>query len=119
MHANIFLAAFAAGVTVASTRPSLRDEFHRFGELITELLKLATLLVFGALISPRLVVELHASDFLFAALALLLARPAAMLIALWKSELDWRERLTAGWFGPTRQFPPLALRNDFFYGVNL
>ncbi len=36
-HANIYLAAFAAGVTVASTRPSLREEFHRFGELITEL----------------------------------------------------------------------------------
>ncbi len=99
-HANIFLAAFAAGVTVASSRPSLREEFHRFGELITELLKLATLLVFGALLSPRMAVELHAPDFLFAALALLLARPAAMLIALWKSDLDWRERFTAGWFGP-------------------
>ena len=37
-HANIYLAAFAAGVTIASTRPALREEFHRFGELITELL---------------------------------------------------------------------------------
>ncbi len=100
LHGNIYLAAFAAGVTVASTRPSLREEFHRFGELITELLKLATLLVFGALMSPALFAELHASDYLFAVLALLLARPAAMLLALWKSELDWRERLTAGWFGP-------------------
>ncbi|HEX3818015.1 MAG TPA: cation:proton antiporter [Chthoniobacterales bacterium] len=100
LHANIYLAAFAAGVTVASTRPELREEFHEFGELITELLKLATLLVFGALISPHLFVELHALDFLFAALALLLARPAAMFIALWRSELDWRERVTASWFGP-------------------
>lgn len=54
LHGNIYLAAFAAGVTVASTRPALRNEFHRFGELITELLKLATLLVFGALISPKI-----------------------------------------------------------------
>ncbi|MGH8162811.1 MAG: cation:proton antiporter [Rhodanobacteraceae bacterium] len=100
LHGNIYLAAFAAGVTVASTRPELRDEFHEFGELITELLKLATLLVFGALISPRLFVELHAADFLFAALALVLARPVAMLIALWRSELGWQERLTASWFGP-------------------
>ncbi len=99
-HANIYLAAFAAGVTIASTRPALREEFHRFGELITELLKLATLLVFGALMSPQLFGHLHAADYLFALLALLLARPAAMLIALWKSQLDWRERLTAGWFGP-------------------
>ena len=100
LHGNIYLAAFAAGVTIASTRPSLREEFHRFGELITELLKLATLLVFGALMSPVFFTELHPGDYLFAALALLLARPAAMMIALWKSELDWRERFTAGWFGP-------------------
>lgn len=100
LHGNIYLAAFAAGVTVASTRPALRDEFHQFGELITELLKLATLLVFGALISPQLLRDLHAPDFLFAVLALVLARPAAMLISLWRSELDWRERLTASWFGP-------------------
>lgn len=99
-HANIFLAAFSAGVTVASVRPALREEFHRFGELVTELLKLATLLVFGALISPQFFREMHAPDYLFAILALLLARPISMLIALWKSELDWRERLTAGWFGP-------------------
>lgn len=99
-HANIYLAAFAAGVTIASTRPALREEFHRFGELITELLKLGTLLVFGALMSPQLLGQLHPLDYLFALLALVLARPAAMLIALWRSELDWRERLTAGWFGP-------------------
>lgn len=100
LHGNIYLAAFAAGVTVASTRPALRDEFHQFGELITELLKLATLLVFGALISPEFFRDLHALDYLFAALALVLARPAAMLISLWRSELGWRERLTASWFGP-------------------
>ncbi len=99
-HGNIFLAAFAAGVTVASARPALRDEFHRFGELITELLKLGTLLLFGALMSPRLFLDLHAPDFLFALLALILARPAAMGVALWRSELDWRERMTAAWFGP-------------------
>ncbi len=99
-HANIFLAAFAAGVTVASARPGLREEFHQFGELITELLKLSTLLVFGALMSPRLLVELHAPDYLFALLALILARPIAMAIALWRSELDLRERATAAWFGP-------------------
>jgi NhaP-type Na+/H+ or K+/H+ antiporter len=100
LHGNIFLAAFAGGVTIASMRPELRDEFHRFGELVTELLKLATLLVFGALLSPHFFAELHALDFVFALLALILARPIAMAIALWRSELDTRERLTAAWFGP-------------------
>jgi NhaP-type Na+/H+ or K+/H+ antiporter len=99
-HGNIFLAAFSAGVTVASSQPSLRDEFRRFGELMTELLKLVTLLLFAALISPDFFTQLSALDYIFAALALIVARPVAMALALWRSELDWRERLTAGWFGP-------------------
>ena len=65
----------------------LRDEFHQFGDLITELLKLATLLVFGALISTQFFHSLKVLDFVFAALALILARPVAMLISLWRSEL--------------------------------
>ena len=38
--ANLFLAAFAAGITVATVGPEVRDSFRRFGELVTELLKL-------------------------------------------------------------------------------
>ncbi len=53
VHANSFLAAFAAGITVATIGPEVREAFHRFGELISELLKLAALLVFGALICDR------------------------------------------------------------------
>ena len=44
----MFLAAFAAGITVATVGPRARESFHRFGELVAELLKLAALLVFGA-----------------------------------------------------------------------
>ncbi|WP_255351528.1 cation:proton antiporter [Cryobacterium sp. MLB-32] len=47
-HANLFLGAFAAGITVASYSPRFRREFEQFGELVTELLKLAAILVFGA-----------------------------------------------------------------------
>jgi NhaP-type Na+/H+ or K+/H+ antiporter len=98
--ANLFLASFAAGVTLATVRSDLRDEFHRFGELITELLKLAALLVFGALISPAFLAEVHWSGYVAAFLILLAARPIAIEISLLGSNLDWRERLTAGWFGP-------------------
>ncbi|MEO8952568.1 MAG: cation:proton antiporter [Chthoniobacterales bacterium] len=55
--------------------------------------------MFGALISPRMLWNCT-HRILFVALALLLVRPAAMLISFWRSELDWRERLTASWFGP-------------------
>ena len=99
-HANEYLAAFAAGVTIASIRTDLRDEFHKFGELVAELLKLAALLVFGALISPRFLQEIHLSGYVFALLALFLVRPIALNVALLGSTLGWRERVTAAWFGP-------------------
>ncbi len=99
-HANLYLAAFAAGITIATVRPDLRKEFHQFGEIVAELLKLAALLVFGVLMSPRFFSEVPLSGYVFAVLALFAVRPIAIAIALIRSGLDWREQITAGWFGP-------------------
>src|SRR5918995_1022736 len=44
-HGNLFLAAFAAGITVATIGTQEKEAFHEFGELVAELLKLAALLV--------------------------------------------------------------------------
>jgi NhaP-type Na+/H+ or K+/H+ antiporter len=98
-HANIYLAAFSAGVTVASVRPELREEFRPFGSLVTELLKLGALLVFGVLMSTW-PFHLGWLDYLFVLLALVAARPLALLVALLWSPLTYHERITAGWFGP-------------------
>ena len=84
---------------MASVHPGMRDQFHRFGENVTELLKLAALLVFGALISPSFCSETRPASYLFAILMLIAVRPAALFLSLVGSRLDWRERLVAAWFG--------------------
>jgi NhaP-type Na+/H+ or K+/H+ antiporter len=99
-HANEFLAAFVGGVTIATIYPKVRDQFHDFGDRLTELLKLAALLVFGALMSPKFLSGIEWNGYLFAFLVLFLARPVALSIALFGSRLDWREWLIAVWFGP-------------------
>ena len=99
-HANELLAAFAAGITVATVGPEVREAFHRFGELVAELLKLAALLVFGSLISPQFLGEIPASGYLFALLVLVAVRPLALSLSLLRSPLGWRERAAAAWFGP-------------------
>jgi len=99
-HANEFLAAFAAGITVATIGPEVRKAFHQFGELVAELLKLAALLVFGALMSPQFLMEIPWTGYAFAVLALLAVRPIALGIALLGSRLGYREWATAAWFGP-------------------
>ncbi len=99
-HGNEFLAAFAAGITVASIAPEVREAFHHFGELVAELLKLAALLVFGALISPSFLAAIPWTGYVFAVLVLFAVRPVALGIALWGSGLGWREWVAAAWFGP-------------------
>lgn len=97
---NEYLAAFAAGVTIASTRPDLQREFEGFGRDLTALLKLGAVMVFGALISPRFLMRSSGGELLFLFLALVVARPVALWIAEAGTELDWKERFAAFWFGP-------------------
>jgi NhaP-type Na+/H+ or K+/H+ antiporter len=99
-HANLFLAAFAGGATLASLSTALRQAFHEFGETLSELLKLAALLVFGILMSPPFLAEVPLPGYVFALLVLFLARPLALAIARLGSRLDWREWVAAAWFGP-------------------
>jgi len=87
-HANLFLAAFSAGVTTVTVSPRFKEAFHEFGELLTELLKLAAILVFGALISPRKAGEISVGGYAFALLALVAARPVvALLLSFLRSSI--------------------------------
>lgn len=100
VHANLFLAAFFAGATVETVNPRFSDAFHHFGQLVSELLKLAAILVFAALMSPTFLREVSMSGYVFAGMALLLARPIGIGVALFGSRLAKREWAAAAWFGP-------------------
>jgi NhaP-type Na+/H+ or K+/H+ antiporter len=99
-HANLFLAAFSAGITIATVGPEVRDAFHQFGDLVAELLKLAALLLFGALISLSFFKEIGFPGYIFAVLVLIAVRPLALGIALVGANLTRREWVAAAWFGP-------------------
>jgi NhaP-type Na+/H+ or K+/H+ antiporter len=99
-HANLFLAAFAAGITIATFGPRQRAAFEHFGENVAELFKLAALLVFGALISPALLGEISWAGWVFAVLAIFVAGPVALWLSFLRSGLGLREQAAAMWFGP-------------------
>jgi NhaP-type Na+/H+ or K+/H+ antiporter len=100
VHANQYIAAFSAGITVATVHPPETREFHAFGENVAELLKLAALLVFGMLISREFLREIPLAGYVFAVLVLVVARPAALAVSLAGAPLPPREKLAAMWFGP-------------------
>lgn len=98
--ANLFLAACSAGITVATLAPEARDSFHGFGELVTELLKLAALLVFALVIAPSFFTLIGWRYIVFVFVAVFLVRLLVFQFALIPSDLTRREKLVAGWFGP-------------------
>ena len=100
-HANLFLAAFTAGVTVASMSQEFRHQFEQLGELVAEQLKLVAILVFAALLTPSfLFEETPLTGWVLAVLVLVVARPLALLIALTGARLNGREKVAVMWFGP-------------------
>jgi NhaP-type Na+/H+ or K+/H+ antiporter len=123
-QANLFLAAFTAGIAIASISPEVKEAFSRFGELVTELLKLSALLVFGALVSPQvLTTQIDWNGYLFAALAILLVRPVALAFAFVGTRIGWREWAAVAWFGPkgfaSMIFGLLILRTGVQQGPHL
>jgi len=99
-HANAFLAAFAAGITVASTSEEVRASFHRFGELVSELLKLAALMMFGVAVPLGIFTHTRVGGYVFAVLVLILVRPTSIALALLGTKIAAREWVAAAWFGP-------------------
>ncbi len=99
-HANPYLAAFSAGAVLASISPKAATAFGPLGESMAELSKFAALLVFGALLTPHLFGDLSVGGYVAVVLAIVLIRPASLLISLIGTSIDRRERLTAAWFGP-------------------
>ncbi|HEX5422599.1 MAG TPA: cation:proton antiporter [Candidatus Acidoferrales bacterium] len=98
--ANLFFAGFGAGISVATFGPSFSESFQEFGELVTELLKLAALLVFGVAIAPQFFKVLPLMEYGFILLAVFVVRIVAIWLAMIGSGLTRREMLLTGWFGP-------------------
>ena len=99
-HANPYLAAFSAGAVLAYLSPEAKVSFEPLGEALAELAKFAALLVFGALLTPRLFGDLSLGGYAAVVLAIFLIRPASLLLSLLGTRISRKEKLVAAWFGP-------------------
>ncbi len=97
---NGLIAAFVAGIVMGVVEHQIPDAFVEFAENVSAIFQVITFFVFGALIVAtgyhgdiwRLVV--------FILVALLIARPAAILLAFLNSRLPRPQKLFIAWFGP-------------------
>jgi sodium/hydrogen antiporter len=97
---NGLIAAFVAGIALAVMRHEIPEAFTEFNESVSAVFQIAVFLLFGALIVttgwddsiPRLA--------LFIALALLVARPLAVLVSFTGVPEPAANKLFIAWFGP-------------------
>lgn len=95
-----FLAAFAAGAAVVVLNNELCDCFLEYGETTAEMAMLVAFVLFGAVLSSLLAPLPTLPALLFAGLAILVARPLAMLVVLRRAHVSPAARGFIAWFGP-------------------
>jgi NhaP-type Na+/H+ or K+/H+ antiporter len=97
---NGLIAAFVCGIAMGASEREVPDGFVEFAENSSAILQVLTFFVFGGLIYatgfhhsvPPLVV--------FVLFALLIARPAAVLLSFLRAGIPRSEKLFMAWFGP-------------------
>ena len=99
-YGNGLIAAFVAGIALAAANHEIPAAFSDFNESVSAVFQVATFFVFGALVVatgwewsvwPLLV---------FIAFALLVARPAAVLVSFLGVRMPMPHKLFIAWFGP-------------------
>jgi sodium/hydrogen antiporter len=116
VHGSGFLAAFAAGFTIAALDVEMCDCFLEYGETTAEMTLLFTFVLFGASLIWSGFMILSLSLVLFAILALLV-RPVAFLLSLARMRLSRYERVLIVWFGPRGLSSLLLVLLPVFAGI--
>jgi sodium/hydrogen antiporter len=99
VHSSGFLAAFAAGMTIAALDVELCDCFIEYGGVTAEMLLLFTFVLLGSYVIWTGFTVINGATLLFTAIAVLIRTPV-YLLSLIRSSVDMRGRLLIAWFGP-------------------
>ncbi len=116
VHGSGFLAAFAAGLTIAALDVELCDCFIEYGGVTAEMLLLFTFVIFGSSLIWTGFSELNCATVIFAVFAVLIRVPI-YLISLLGSKVDRRGRLLIAWFGPSGLSSLLLILLAVFAGL--
>ena len=99
VHGSGFLAAFAAGMTIAALDVELCDCFIEYGGVTAEMLLLFSFVLLGSYVIWTGFTIINGATLLFTAITVLIRTPV-YLLSLTGSNVDIRGRLLIAWFGP-------------------
>src|SRR5579872_5868946 len=122
-HGNGLIAVYVAAITLGIRRPDLRAQFARQAADLVELVKLGIFAVFGSVLSVHALLGDGWAAVAVVAVALLVARPAAVAVALARTATDLATRGFMAWFGPkgvaTMTFSLLVLSKNVRAGARI
>lgn len=116
VHGSGFLAAFAAGLTIAALDVELCDCFIEYGGVTAEMALLFTFVLFGSSLIWSGLTIMSGATLVFAAFVLLI-RPPIYFLSLFRSGIDRRSCLIIAWFGPRGLSSLLLILLPVFAGV--
>ena len=116
VHGSGFLAAFAAGMTIAALDVELCDCFVEYGAVTAEMLLLFTFVLLGSSLMWSAFTVINGATLLFTVIAVLIRTPV-YLLSLVGSNVDTRGRLLIAWFGPRGLSSLLLVLLPVFAGV--
>ena len=97
---NGFIAAFVAGMVFGNVYKHDLHFISEFMESTGQLVTITAFLIFGAVLLPAGLEHVSIIPMIIAVLFLTLVRLVPILISLIGTDLDFKERLFLGWFGP-------------------
>jgi sodium/hydrogen antiporter len=97
---NGLIAAFVCGIAMAATERDVPAGFVEFAENSSAILQVLTFFVFGALIVATGFHHSIAPLVLFVVFALIVARPAAVMLSFVRTGIPRPQKLFMAWFGP-------------------
>jgi sodium/hydrogen antiporter len=114
---NGLIAVFVCAITLGILRPDLRETFESRAEDIVEVVKLGIFVVFGSLLTLHGLFADRWASVAMVVVALLVARPVAIFVALAGTRLSTPAKAFMAWFGPkgvaTMTFSLLVLSQPF------
>ena len=116
VHGSGFLAAFAAGMTIAALDVELCDCFIEYGGVTAEMLLLFTFVIFGSSLIWSGFSGLDGRTVIFAIFATVVRVPV-YLVSMLGSDVDRRGRLLIAWYGPSGLSSLLLVLLPIFAGV--
>ncbi|HKO98036.1 MAG TPA: cation:proton antiporter [Pyrinomonadaceae bacterium] len=116
VHGSGFLAAFAAGLTIAALDVELCDCFLEYGAVTAEMMLLFTFVLFGSSLIWTGFSVISVATLIFAAFVILI-RPPVYLLSLLGSTVDRRGRFLIAWFGPRGLSSLLLILLPIFAGL--